>query len=262
MWPRVRDERVLLASLAGLVALAWFSLWTWERSPYGALLDHHGHAHLGGGSVYLALAGWTLMLVAMMLPTSLPLVALFRSFVRTRPNPRRLTAFLVGGYLLIWILVGFLMHAGDLVFRASADQSDWIRLHAWAIGALIVGTAGLYQFTSLKHKCLEKCRSPLSFIMENWRGRRGEGDAFRLGIHHGLFCVGCCWSLMLLMFVVSVGNLGWMLALAVVMAVEKNIPWGRRLSAPLGALLLCGGAVLVATHVGNGSVLDALWPWA
>jgi predicted metal-binding membrane protein len=262
MWPRVRDERVLLASLAGLVTLAWLSLWLWERSPYGALLDHDGHAHVGGGSVYLAVSGWTLMLVAMMLPTSLPLVALFRSFVRSRPNPTRLTAFLVGGYLLIWILVGFVMHGGDLVVRAAADQSGWVQAHAWAIGALIVGTAGLYQFTSLKHKCLEKCRSPLSFIMENWRGRRGEDDAFRLGIRHGLFCVGCCWSLMLLMFVVSIGNLGWMLVLAVVMAVEKNIPWGRRLSAPLGALLLLGGAVLVAGHLANGSVVDTLWPWA
>src|SRR5438132_555279 len=84
----------------------------------------------------------------------------------------------------------------------------------WVIGAGVLLLAGLYQFTALKHKCLEKCRSPLSFIMEHWRGGRQEQEAFHLGVRHGMFCVGCCWSLMLLMFVVGVGSLAWMLALA------------------------------------------------
>jgi predicted metal-binding membrane protein len=110
--------------------------------------------------------------------------------------------------------------------------------------------AGLYQFTPLKHQCLEKCRSPLNFVMQHWHGGRGEQEAFRLGIHHGLFCIGCCWSLMLLMFVVGVGNLAWMLALATVMTVEKNVAWGRRLSTPLGAALIGLAAVLVAAHGG------------
>jgi predicted metal-binding membrane protein len=261
MWPRVKDERVLVTSLAGVVALAWLSLWLGERSPYGAL-HHQSHAGAAGWAVYAFVAGWTLMLVAMMLPTSLPLVALFRSFVRTRPSPTRLTAFLVAGYLLIWLVVGIVMYASDIVVRAAVAESGWLKGHAWAVGALIVGSAGLYQFTPLKHKCLEKCRSPMSFIMENWRGGRGEDDALRLGIRHGLFCVGCCWSLMLLMFLVSIGNLGWMLVLAAVMAVEKNMPWGRRLSAPLGALLLVISAALAAAHIGDGSIAEAVWPWA
>ena len=108
--------------------------------------------------------------------------------------------------------------------------------------------AGLYQFTALKHKCLEKCRSPLSFIMENWRGGRQEQEAFHLGVRHGVFCIGCCWSLMLLMFVVGVGSLAWMLALAALMAVEKNVPWGRRLSTPLGVLLVGLGIALVVAR--------------
>ena len=83
--------------------------------------------------------------------------------------------------------------------------------------------------------------------MGGWRGGRGERDAFRLGVRHGLFCLGCCWSLMLLMFAVGVGNLAWMLALAAVMAVEKNASWGRRLSVPLGIVLVCTGAALFAT---------------
>jgi predicted metal-binding membrane protein len=111
--------------------------------------------------------------------------------------------------------------------------------------------AGVYQFTPLKFYCLDRCRSPMAFIVGHWRGRRPASKAFGLGVSHGLFCVGCCWSLMLLMFAVGMGSLGWMLVLGVTMAVEKNVPWGRRLSAPLGAVLLGCGLVLAVVK---------LWP--
>ncbi len=112
------------------------------------------------------------------------------------------------------------------------------------LGAATVALAGLYQFTPLKYHCLDKCRSPLSFIMEHWHGRHDRAQALRLGVRHGLYCLGCCWSLMLLMFAVGLGSLGWMLVLATVMAIEKNIPWGRWLSAPLGVFLLVWGVAL------------------
>ncbi|MGA0525166.1 DUF2182 domain-containing protein, partial [Escherichia coli] len=88
-----------------------------------------------------------------------------------------------------------------------------------------------------------------SFVISHWRGRARERQAFALGLRHGLFCVGCCWALMLLMFVVGAGSLGWMLALAALRAIEKNVSWGRRLSAPLGVALLAGAALLAAAHV-------------
>ncbi len=122
-------------------------------------------------------------------------------------------------------------------------------MHLWILAAGILLLAGLYQFTPLKHMCLEKCRSPLAFIMEHWHGGRDDQEAFQLGMRHGLFCIGCCWSLMLLMFVVSVGNLAWMLALGAVMAVEKNVSWGRRLTVPLGVLLVSFGGVIIAMKV-------------
>jgi predicted metal-binding membrane protein len=131
-----------------------------------------------------------------------------------------------------------MIYTGDLILHQVVEHNAWLRAHAWALGAATVTLAGLYQFTPLKYHCIDKCRSPLTFIMEHWRGRQERAQAFRLGAHHGLFCLGCCWSLMLLMFAVGLGNLGWMLALAAVMGVEKNIPWGRRLSAPLGVFLL------------------------
>ena len=254
MWPRVRDQRVFVAALTGLVGLTWLSLWLWGRSPYAEFLSHKelGHVHGVGGqygwTAFLFVAGWSLMIVAMMLPTSLPLVALFHSFVRERPNRGRLTALVVAGYLSVWTLFGFVAHTGDRFVHETVERSAWLGTNTWVIGAGTMLLAGLYQFTPLKYKCLDKCRSPLSFVMEHWHGGRGEQEAFRLGAHHGVFCVGCCWSLMLLMFAVGVGNLAWMLALAAVMAVEKNLSWGRRLSTPLGLLLVGWGLVLVATE--------------
>ena len=259
MWPRISDRRPFLVAFAGLIALTWASLVVWGRSPYGRFLSHKelGGVH-GVGSRYdvvvlLFVAGWTLMIVAMMLPTSLPLVALFHSFVRERRNKVRLTASLVAGYLAVWTLFGLGVHTGDRFVHQAVDQSPWLDANTWVIGAATMLAAGLYQFTPLKYKCLEKCRSPLAFIMEHWRGGRGEQEAFHLGVRHGLFCLGCCWSLMLLMFAVGVGNLAWMLALAAVMTVEKNVAWGRRLSAPLGALLLAGAALLAATQTSFAS---------
>jgi predicted metal-binding membrane protein len=188
------------------------------------------------------------MLVAMMLPTSLPLVTLFRRLVRQRSNHTRLVVLLMAGYLGIWTLFGVIVLIGDLGLHQALEGIEWFEWledNAWALGGPTLVLAGLYQFTPLKYHCLDKCRSPLSFIVEHWRGSHEQAQAFRLGVHHGIFCIGCCWSLMLLMFAVGMGNIGWMLVLGTVMAVEKNMPWGRRLSAPLGVALLGWGLILL-----------------
>ena len=90
----------------------------------------------------------------------------------------------------------------------------------------------------------ERCRTPMSFVIEHWRGRNDGRQAFLLGAHHGLFCVLCCWALMLLMFAVGIGSLSWMMLLAIVMAVEKTVSWGRRLSTPVGVALIVGAVVM------------------
>lgn len=226
-----------LALMGALIALAWLALWAWGHS-FHARFHHHPGEPGGGSLMFVFIAGWTLMVVAMMLPTSLPLVTSFRALTRRRVDRGQLVALLLAGYLGVWVLFGVVIYAGDGALRHAIEHSTWIQANAWALGAATVALAGLYQFTPLKYHCLDKCRSPLSFIMEHWRGRHDRAQAFRLGVHHGLFCLGCCWSLMLLMFAVGVGNVGWMLALAAVMTIEKNMPWGRRLSAPLGVVLL------------------------
>lgn len=253
MWPRVRDQRVFLLAMTGLIALAWLSLWIWTESPSGRFLSHRENEGVHGvGGNYLTLAavfaaGWMLMTVAMMLPTSLPLVAVFRAVVRQRPDRLRLVVLLVIGYVAVWMLFAVVIHGVDLWIHRGVDEFGWLHAHAWIISAATVLWAGIYQFTPLKYRCLDKCRSPLSFVMGRWRGGSPPAQALELGVHHGLFCVGCCWSLMLLMFAVGIGSIGWMLVLGAVMAVEKNMPWGRRLSAPLGIALVAWGVVLVVS---------------
>ena len=253
MWAAPRDDRRLFAALmVALIALAWLALWVWGQSPYGRFLSHHGLGAVRGNVTLMLVfvAGWTLMVVAMMLPTSLPLVALFRTLVRGRPDRAWLTVLLIAGYLAVWTLFGVLVYCGDWILHGAVEQSTWLEANVIPfIGAGTLLIAGLYQFTPLKYHCLEKCRSPLSFVTEHWRGSRERSQSFLLGAHHGLFCVGCCWSLMLLMFAVGLGSLGWMLVLGVVMAVEKNVSWGRKISAPLGVVLLGWGLALGAAAV-------------
>jgi len=239
-----------LPLMAALSATAWVTLWLWGRSPYSRYLDPGNWTEIGvagalcralpGGSEaltgLLVAAGWLLMLAAMLLPTTLPLLDIFRRLTARRVDRRWLMALVITGYLAVWGLFGLAAHiAGRAVFT-GVRRSDWLLAHGWIIGAAVLATAGLYQFSALKYRCLDKCRAPLGFVIEHWRGAHERWHAFVLGGRHGAFCLGCCWALMLIMFVV--GNIGWMLALGAVMAAEKNLPLGRRLAAPLGALLL------------------------
>lgn len=252
-------QRVFVPVLAGLVALAWFALWAWSRSPFGRYLEHDDWTVSGpaaflcravpGGEVLVPAAlygaAWILMTAAMMLPTTLPLFDHFARVTSARADHSRLLLVLGVGYITVWGGFGLLahaLHAGLLALLARLPALAW---HGWIIGAGLVALAGAFQFSRLKYRCLEKCRTPISFVMQHWRGRAPARDAFLLGAHHGLFCVGCCWALMLLMFAFGAGSLGWMLALAAVMAIEKNMPWGRRLSAPLGIALLAWSAAIV-----------------
>jgi predicted metal-binding membrane protein len=247
-----------LALLAGLVALAWLALWVWSGSPYGRYLDHGGWTQIGlagaicravpGAEVAFPLlvhvGGWVLMSAAMMLPTTAPLLAIYRRLAARRNDRRLLLLLVVAGYLAAWSVFGVAAHLMDAALQSLVQQSLWLMLNGWAVGAAVLALAGLFQFSALKHHCLDRCRSPFSFAVEAWRGPAPRVQALRLGWRHGVFCVGCCWALMLLMFVVGMGNLGWMLLLAAVMAAEKNLPWGRRLSAPVGVALLAGGAAM------------------
>lgn len=253
--PRIDDRRPFAVALVALVGSAWLALLLWGISPYSRFLSHDAISDSGArisweyaGTALIFITAWALMTVAMMLPTALPLVLLFRRFVGNRHEAAALVLLLVVGYLGVWILFGSAAHLGDLALHAAVQRSHWLQDRLWYFGAAPLLLAGVYQVTPLKYLCLDKCRSPFSFIVEHWHGHNERREAFRLGLHHGLFCVGCCWSLMLVMFAVGVGNLGWMLGLAIVMAMEKNLSWGRRLGAPLGIGLIIAGLALAIFH--------------
>ena len=258
---RADHARVALTLIVALVALAWLTLAVWSASPWRRWLDHGAwsdttwlaelcRALPQGERLVPALAyasAWLLMITAMMLPTTLPLLAIFRRIVGGRSDAKALVAALVAGYGIVWLGFGIVVYAIDAAVRTFAT-SGWLLAHGWVVGALVIGAAGAFQFSALKYRCLERCRSPFGFVNARWRGRQPRVESLRLGIEHGAFCVGCCWALMLVTFVVGMGNIGWMLIVAAAMAAEKNLHWGARLRTPFGAALLFWAAGIVVAN--------------
>ena len=242
-----RDRTILAGALAALAALAAAAVWLWEGSAFGRYLHHDAAGTLPMiAEAGLFAAGWTLMIVAMMLPTSIPLVSLFGALVRRRPHPMRLVGLVVAGYTVMWSGFGLLAWLGDRGVHAFVEATPFLAAHPQLIAGATLAVAGLWQFSPLKYRCLDECRSPLGFVMNRWRGVHPAREAFQLGLAHGLFCIGCCWSLMLLMFGLGLGSVAWMFALGIVMAIEKNAPWGRRISRPLGFALVLAAVAAVA----------------
>jgi predicted metal-binding membrane protein len=193
------------------------------------------------------------MIAAMMLPSSLPLVRLFAKASAGQRRPGAAMAGLLGGYALVWSAFGALALAFDLGVHAAVDASPWLHDHEWLIGGSVLALAGAFQFTSLKDACLDKCRHPGQFMLRFYE--RGTGGGFRFGARHGLFCVGCCWALMLVMFAAGVASLVWMALLTALMVHEKTQPGGRRAVPVTGvALLAMASVVLLASAHANGAL--------
>src|SRR5258706_3994937 len=185
---------------------------------------------------------WTVMMVAMMLPSAAPVVLLFAALERRQGRLGR-TAVFVAGYLVLWS-----------AFSAGAAALQWA-LQLLAVtnaagpalglfGAALVGAAGLYQLTPLKRACLAYCRSPIDALAGHWRP--GRGGAFVMGAHHGLYCLGCCWLLMALLFVAGVMNLLWVALIALFVLAEKTLPRGELLGHVTGVALVAAGIGLIA----------------
>lgn len=230
---------------------AWALLVAWEASPLGRFLDHHGGGTTlpGPAALGVFVAAWAIMLTAMMLPTTAGLVAPFASMVAARPDRRRLLAALVAGYMAIWIAAGVVAYLGDEALQTLDDRWSIIGDRGWLLGVGALLVAGGYQFSALKVSCLTRCRTPYGLLLSRWRGRAPLAEAYRIGVEHGRTCIGCCWALMLVMFAVGANSLGWMLALAAVMTVEKTARVGRSLTRPLGAALVAVALGLALVNV-------------
>ena len=192
-----------------------------------------------------AAAMWVLMSAAMMLPTAAPTIDLHVRLTRRVEMGRaiRIAGF-AAGYLLAWAGFALLTTAAQ-VLVAEAVGTNPLPAGTAAGGLLLV--AGLYQLTPLKAACLALCRNPLAFFMSHWR--EGSGGALMMGVHHGLICIGCCWALMLLMFVAGTMNLAWMAGLGLVMLLEKVLPRADRMGRLGGIALVLAGTALVLDAV-------------
>jgi predicted metal-binding membrane protein len=247
-----RDRALVLGGLAAVVALAWGYL------LLGAGLDM-GAADMGGapmtkmvamrpewteGYAALIFVMWAVMMAAMMLPSAAPTVLLMAALARGRGAKPGAAAPFAAGYVLV--CCGFALAATLLQWRLAAvgRLSATMALASAAATGAALFAAGAYQWSPLKDRCLQHCRLPLGFLVGHWRP--GAVGALRSGIGHGLYCLGCCWMLMALLFVGGLINLLWVALIAFLVLCEKTLPWGGRMSRATGALLMLWGAVSLA----------------
>jgi predicted metal-binding membrane protein len=193
---------------------------------------------------------WMVMMVAMMLPTASPMILTFAKLNHAQSKTDKIlseTAIFAVAYVVVWLAFSLLFTLLQEAFLAVGLVSGMMAKANMVFGGIILISAGIYQFTPLKDACLRACQTPLGFLMTRWK--EGPLGAFRMGVEHGIYCVGCCWALMLLMFVGGVMDLFWMVILAVLMLGEKMMPPGHWLPQAFGAGLVLWGVLLLVTHI-------------
>ena len=244
----LRRENLLPGlTLMALAAVGWAYV-AYQAASMGSIQS----AAMGGmemgaiGEAALFLLAWTAMMVAMMVPATLPLILLYRTIARNRLSLLRARAGVVIvllGYIAVWALAGLPVYAYNSLAGAAGSLAALLT----AFG-LIIG--GAYQFTPLKRICHACCSSPLFFVMHNWRPR--ATGALRVGMLHGVDCLGCCAGLMVGLVALGMMNLAWMLTGALIIFAEKTLPNSHRIARPLGVVMVGGGVVLLATSMLGG----------
>ncbi len=244
-----RDRLVALAGLALLATLAWAVVLTMAggmRSPEMALAMPET-ADWGADRFPPLFGMWAVMMVAMMLPSAAPVVLLVAGMNRgrrARGEPSVPTSVFLLGYLLTWTVYAALAAGAQVALHDAALLSPGMASASPILGGALLVAAGVFQFTPLKDACLRHCRSPFHVLGTEWR--EGAAGALRLGLRHGTYCVGCCWLVMALLFVVGVMNVLWVAALAAFVLVEKAAPGGPWIGRTVGGVLVAWGVWLLA----------------
>jgi predicted metal-binding membrane protein len=250
-----RERIAALAGMAAVVGLCWFYLWSGAGTGMSALemtsvaLFPHRLAGGAGGmdpSLPTVILMWWTMMIAMMTPSAAPLVLLYRSVLRhygiDGAKSSLSTLLLLCGYLTAWLAFSV---CAALLQKTLQPTGLISAMTLWSksatLSAIVLAAAGLYQFTPLKRACLAQCRAPARFLAEH--RRVGIASGFVLGAHHGMYCVGCCWLLMTLLFVGGVMNLVWIAALSLFVFIEKLLVRGERVGQVLGLVLIGWAAV-------------------
>ena len=241
--PGRRDRVLALVALAVLTGTAWAILGLMVGT--GDAATPFGEGSWGLAEAFGLFVMWLVMMTAMMVPSATPIFLLYLAILRRRHGtaPLRHGSAFVAGYLTAWAGFGALATGAQYALHAAALLSaDAMRIAPPLAGILLLA-AGVWQWTPLKRACLLHCRSPLHFFTVAWR--EGARGAFTMGARHGLWCVGCCWMLMTLLFVAGVMNLLWIAALSALVLMEKVAPEGLRLGRAWGLLLVTAGVWLL-----------------
>jgi predicted metal-binding membrane protein len=254
-----RDGVVVIGALGALILLCWIALLAGAGTGMdpaamsGWLLPFSLPAAFSSPWTpfywLIAFCMWVVMMVAMMLPSASPMVLLYARVVRhaesqveAKDASASVAAF-ASGYLTLWILFSALAVALQYTLEQAGALSAMMSSRSVLLSGLLLIAAGLYQLTPLKTACLTHCRAPAAFIAAHWR--RGVVGAWRMGLSHGVYCVGCCAALMLLLFVGGVMNLVWIVALTLIVAAEKIVPFGALTAKAIAAALVAGGGALL-----------------
>jgi len=240
-----------------LIFLSWLYIFylgakmehgTMESSAYDILMPQMEKWTFN--DVLAAFAMWSIMMSAMMLPSAMPMILVFSTVNRKRHssgNQLVPTWIFLFGYLLIWVIFSLVMALIQFILHNLALVSPEIKIINPALSGIILISAGVYQFTLIKEVCLKNCQSPLGFMMNYWK--EGKLGAFIMGLRHGLYCIGCCWILMIILFAAGVMNLLWVSLIAIFIFLEKVIQRNYVFSYISGFLLLIWGLGLIASIV-------------
>lgn len=268
-WHKLRGRRATITALLVVILIAWaINIAVAVIAPdaqgrtVAAIKALGGHSHeLGAGvtdgtmplwlALVLVVGSWIVMTTAMMLPSSIPMINLFLSTIDKLPNWKRTFRFFLAGYFAVWISFGLAAFVFDLGLKWAASEWAWLANNWQVVISFALATGAVWQLTPLKDACLKACRHPVVFLLGHYR--RGGSGGWNLGVRHGIFCVGCCWALMLVMVVSGSANLGLMGVLGLIMLAEKAGDFGEKIVRPIGlAFAIAAIAVLfmgVGAHV-------------
>jgi predicted metal-binding membrane protein len=239
-----RDRLVILLAIAALTAGSWLQMVSSSEVGAGRLMPCCG-ARFG-----VAFSMWTVMMAGMMLPSVAPMVLTHAAIMRRRAArgaPFVASGLFLAGYLVAWSAYSAVAAAAQwALYHSALLDGRSLSIGPWAGAALLVG-AGLFQFLPSKDACLSHCRAPVGYFMTEWR--EGRWGAVQMGLRHGLFCIGCCWLLMAVLFSVGIMNLLWGAVITLFVIAEKIVPWRRAVVWSGGVACLLGAALLVALAI-------------
>jgi predicted metal-binding membrane protein len=243
------DRAIVVALLLGVILVSWLYLLVGVEMPMpemAGMAMPMAAAEWTIGHAFLMVIMWSAMMAVMMLPSAAPMLLFYDSIARKRSGPAiGLTILFAAGYLIVWLCFSI----GAVVLQYALDMANLLSplMHTTSIvlAGVILVAAGLYQWTPLKQACLRQCRSPLDFILGHWR--EGTRGALSMGLRHGAFCLGCCWMLMLLLFVGGVMNFAWIAGIALFVLVEKLSPAGHWIGKAAGLVLIGWGGFVLAS---------------